>query len=108
DSKFDKADVLAWLNAHPLALRAIQSPGDLLALCADFDSYGNDGSPQERADRWLRSIGMQQLPQDSPRSWRTYAAADCVTAMIETHALDRATVLQERTFTGWSSVVPSS
>lgn len=106
DSKFDKDEVLAWLDAHPAVLRAIHSPGDLLALCADFDTYGSDGSPQERAERWLRSIGVKALPQDAPRSWSTYAAADCVTAMMVAHALARSTVLQERSFAEWSSVVP--
>jgi hypothetical protein len=107
DTKFDKDELLAWLDQLPAVLRAIQSPGDLLALCADFDSYGSDGAPQDRAERWLRSFGVKALPEDAPRSWATYGAADCVTAMVVAHALDRATVLQERSFTAWSALVPS-
>lgn len=106
DTKLDKDEVLAWLNERPAVLRAVQSPGDLLALCADFDAYGSEGEAQERAERWLRSIGVRALPEDAPRSWANYAAADCVTAMMEAHTLDRATVLHERSFSGWSALVP--
>lgn len=108
DTKLDKDDVLAWLNAHPSVLRAVESPGDLLALCADFDTYGSEGAPHERAERWLRSLGVKSLPEDTPRSWGDYAAADCVIAMTEAHALDRGTASQERTFKAWSSSVPQA
>jgi len=107
DTKCDRHDVLAWLDQHPAVLRAVQSPGDLLALCADFDAYGSDGAPRERAERWLRSVGAKALPEDTPRSWATYGAADCVTTMIAAHARDRATALQERSFTAWSALVPA-
>lgn len=106
DTKFEKDEVLTWLEEHPAVLRAVQSPGDLLALCADFDAYGSDGAPQERAERWLRSIGVKALPEDVPRSWAAYGAADCVIAMTVSHALDRTVVLQERSFAAWSAVVP--
>ena len=108
DTKFDKDELLAWLDQHAAVLRAIQSPGDLLALCADFDSYGSDGAPPDRAERWLRSVGVRALPDETPRSWASYGAADCVTAIVVAHALDRATVLQERSFTAWSDLVPSA
>lgn len=107
DTKFDKDAVLAWLNARPSVLRAIESPGDLLSLCADFDAYGRDGSPRERAERWLRSIGVKALPPEAPRSWVAYESADCVSAMMVAHAFDRATALHERSFAGWAGVVPS-
>lgn len=106
DTKFDMNEVLKWLDEYPAVLRAVQTPGDLLALCADFDAFGSDGTPQARAERWLRSIGVKALPEDAPRSWTTYGAADCVTSMAVAHALDRTTALQERTFTAWSEIVP--
>lgn len=106
DTKFDKDGVLRWLDEHPAVRRAVQTPGDLLALCADFDAYGSEGPPQERAERWLRTIGVKALPDDAPRSWTTYAAADCVTEMVAAHALDRTTGLQERPFAAWRTVVP--
>lgn len=106
DTKFDKDGVLRWLDEHPAVHRAVQTPGDLLALCADFDAYGSEGTPHERAERWLRTIGMKALPDDAPRSWATYGAADCVTEMVVAHALDRTTALQERPFAAWRTVVP--
>jgi len=108
DTKLDKDDVLAWLEANPSVLRSIQSPGDLLALCADFDLYGSEGTPQERAERWFRSIGVKSLPDDGPRTWMKYAASDCVITMAEVNALDRTTALHERSFARWSELVPPS
>ncbi|MCK6590981.1 MAG: hypothetical protein L6Q76_25795, partial [Polyangiaceae bacterium] len=49
---------------------------------------------------------MKALPDDAPRSWATYGAADCVTEMVVAHALDRTTALQERPFAAWRTVVP--
>lgn len=106
DTKFDKDGVLRWLDEHPAVRRAVQTPGDLLALCADFDAYGSEGAPQERAERWLRTIGVKALPDDAPRSWTTYTAADCVTEMVAAHVFDRTMTLQERPFAEWRTVVP--
>lgn len=105
DSKFDRKAVLKWLEARPWLLRAVQSPRDLLALCADFDAYGEDGSPEQRAERWLRTIGTKALPEDEPRYCSANAAADCVVRMIEVHTFDRETALQARSFEGWANLI---
>jgi hypothetical protein len=107
DTKFEKDELLTWLDKFPAIRRAIQSPGDLLALCSDFDVYGSDGAPHERALRWLRDVGVKALPEDAPSSWATYVAADCVSDIVVGNALNRATALQERSFAEWHAFVPA-
>lgn len=106
DTKFAAADVIEWLDKTPWVRRAIQTPGELLALCADFDKYGTEGTPDERARRWLGTIGVKALPDDAPSTWVTHEAEKSIVAMIEAHALDRSTVMDERSFAGWATVVP--
>jgi len=59
DTKLDVEDVRAWIREREARQRAIRTPGDLLALCADFDQFGAGASLVERSERWLETFGRQ-------------------------------------------------
>ena len=72
DTKLEVKAVCQWLAEHDPDETMVATPGDMLALCADFDAHGGleDVSPWHRARRWLASVGLGMLPADAPATWR--------------------------------------
>jgi hypothetical protein len=108
DSKLDRAEMEKWLRERPEIRRALRTPGELLALCADFDLYGADGSPEGRALRWLELVGLRALPAGAPAAWVRHVALPCLQAMLETDALEVSVAWGERSFQEWVSLVPAA
>ena len=106
DTKFDRDDVLAWFVEHPTVASSVRTPGELLALCADFDLYGVDGSIGDRAERWLDGFMNRGLPEDAPMTWRSQGAADCFRAAVVAHIREQAVALNHRSFAQWTDLVP--
>ena len=63
--------------------------------------YGADGTPEERARRWLELIGLRTLPVRAPAVWVRHAALPCLQGMLETDAMERASAWGERSFQEW-------
>lgn len=106
DTKLDKEVALAWQRRNPGVAQEIQTPGDLLALCADLDQHGDDGSARDRATRWLETVGVRSLPPDTPATWRDHASMKSLREMIQGNLTDQARALGHRPFEHWAELVP--
>lgn len=106
DTKLDSEEVREWLKVHTTIASSIQTPGELLALCADFDLYGKDGSIGKRAARWLDGYIHRGLPEDTPITWRSQGAADCFRAGVVAHIGESEVALNHRSFKQWEELVP--
>jgi hypothetical protein len=74
DTKLERDAVTEWLREHDPEGRIVATPGDLLALCADFDVHGRARNPTKRAHHWLAAMGMPMLPADAPPTWKKRSA----------------------------------
>ncbi len=85
DTHLIKNDVLEFLDRHDPRGEHFATPGALLALCADFDRYGAEGTPSVRARRWIRQVGPTMLSDDAPATWRARASAKTYEALAVGH-----------------------
>lgn len=106
--KFVKEHVLDWIERFDPDGALVATPGDILALCADFDTFGPDaGSFGHRAKRWLENIGTKAAPA-APEGWATLSVADVYAALAEADlkAIERR--LGGRTQKQWAQLLPST
>lgn len=86
DTRLVMAEVLDWLKRHDPRGVLIATPGDLLALCADFDAHGTDEADLvRRSRRWLEEVGVAMLPADAPSTWRNHAATATYREVVRAH-----------------------
>lgn len=105
DTKLEAEHVLAWIHAHEARRRAIRTPGDLLALCADFDQFGAGASLVERSGRWLETFGQRWLPDDAPRTWVARGALAAYHELIQADLRDTSFVHGHRPFARWAELM---
>ncbi|MGE3670333.1 MAG: hypothetical protein AB7K71_11770 [Polyangiaceae bacterium] len=107
ETRFSADEVATWLDAQPEVRDAIQTPGDLLALCADFDLHADDATPEARAARWLETFGTRMLPV-AAQAWSKRWATNCVRSLVRKDLLDVSVRLHERTRAQWTALVPAA
>ena len=104
DTKMDKNEVLKWLDEQALSVR---TPGDLLALCADFDStYDPESKAWKRAQSWLEKTGPSMLPEDAPSSWKKHVALKTYNKIIDRYMRDTAVRHGYFKEEDWAKLVP--
>lgn len=87
ETAFDAATVRAWLDRHDADGRIVSSPGDLLALCADFDRDAEEGGLAERASRWLRRFGFRDAAGPA-KAWGEKVGAEAFAAAVRSRFED--------------------
>jgi hypothetical protein len=108
ESKLRKADIVQWLERHDPSSELIATPGDLLALCADFHLNGpDDASLARRAKRWLETAGVASIPEDAPRTWAKQVAVKVHESLIAGHLHDTSARLGALLTEGWAKHVPA-
>jgi hypothetical protein len=105
DTKLEVGHVLAWIRAHEARQRAIRTPGDLLALCADFDQFGAGASLVERSERWLETFGQRWLPADAPRTWAARGALAAYREIVRADLRDTSFVHGQRPLARWAELM---
>ncbi|MEK6607338.1 MAG: hypothetical protein AABZ30_06735 [Myxococcota bacterium] len=108
DTRLQRDDVLAWLEHHDRLGRLVATPGDVLALCADFDAHGDDDSDLvERGRRWLEEVGATLLPADAPPTWRRHAATKAYRSSAVAHLHDTSQAFGSVDAEEWCGLVPA-
>lgn len=109
DTKLVKQDVFDWLARHDPRGVLVGTPGDLLALCADFDAWGSDGAGTAvRGRRWLDELGIAMLPEDTPSTWRCHAAARAYAALVSSHLRTTSRVFGTLSSESWEELIPDA
>ncbi|MCE9580086.1 MAG: hypothetical protein K8W52_43625 [Deltaproteobacteria bacterium] len=107
ETKLVKEHVLRWLDQHDPRGELVGTPGDLLALCADFDAHGpGEEGLAERGARWLRDVGIGMLPADTPGTWRTHVAESAFAELAKGHANDTTHAFGTLDAKGWADLLP--
>lgn len=108
DTKLIKSDVLDWLLRHDPSGRLVATPGDLLALCSEFDLHGGGiDDLHERAGRWLDDVAPAMFPTEVPTTWRKHAAARTYRSLAEEHLRGVGRAFGTLDSEIWSSLVPA-
>jgi hypothetical protein len=108
-TKLVKEEVLEWLERHDPTGDLVATPGDVLALCSDFDLHGGDGATMTtRARRWLDRVGVMSFPGEVPGSWRKHVGAKAFASLGWSHAQDTASPLGSLDGKAWSAHVSAS
>lgn len=86
DGKVRAADVEEWLARTDPRGTLFATPGDVLALCAEFDAFGpGHDSLKERAARWARQVAPTMIPVDAPTTWRASGIDETLSALAHAH-----------------------
>lgn len=102
-------EVLDWLARHDPTGEVLPTPGDVLALCSDFDVHGADRvTITTRAGRWLDRVGVASFPSEVPTSWRKHVGAKAFSSLAWGHMQDVATPLGSLDGKAWSARVSVS
>lgn len=90
DSKLQVADVECWLAATDPREILFSTPGDVLALCAEFDAFGPglDMGLAKRATRWAKHVATAMVPGDAPSTWRARGVAETLAKLSRAHLAD--------------------
>ncbi|MFO0750888.1 MAG: hypothetical protein U1F43_35235 [Myxococcota bacterium] len=88
----DTAVVADWLAANDPDEMSVATPGDLLALCADFNHQdADDVARPARARRWIDRVGVPGLPIDVAPTWARQVAGRAIAELAAAHVEDVAT-----------------
>lgn len=105
--RFDLRGLLRWLEARDPSGVIVASPGDLLALCADFDAHGTGRTTlAKRAERWLSSVGRDRFGDLAPKAWRNKLAARTYGGLLEAQLRELRLSLSETSPRDWERLVP--
>jgi hypothetical protein len=105
DTKLEVEHMLTWIREREARQRAIRTPGDLLALCSDFDQFGVGASLVKRSQRWLEAFGQGWLPGDAPRTWVARGARAAYRELVRTDLRDTSLVHGHRPLARWAELV---
>lgn len=108
DTKLLKTEVLEWLSSHDPSGRLVATPGDLLALCAEFDVWGSGlGDLHACAGLWLEGVGVAMFSADVPTTWRKHAAAKTYRSIAWEHLRRVGRRFGTLDSDAWGSIVPA-
>lgn len=107
DTRLEVDRVRAWLRQHDPRGEVVSTPGDLLALCADFHGFGREGSPRRRASRWLKTVAPSMLPDEAPPTWKKRGAVPTYRAAVLADLDDATSSFGTRSLTRWAALVPA-
>ena len=106
-TRLDVLSLERWLEENDPSGEIVASPGDLVALCADFDAHGAQGAALgRRAERWLRDVGTRQVGDHVPAAWKQRLAARSYASMLQTQFRDLHTSLSATSLDAWERLVP--
>lgn len=106
ETKFDPRLVAAWLERHDAHGELVASPGDLLALCADFDRESDEATLAARARRWLERFGFRALTGPG-RAWGDRLGTDALSQMVGRRFASIAQAHGAAEAEEWSSLLPA-
>lgn len=107
DTKFDHAELLAWLEMNDPDEALVGTPGDLLALAAEWHTHGGGAPLVQMATRWTKRILTQPTgaPSDA-KIWCRRAGSSAYRTLASTRALDHAPLSRGLAVHEWEGLVP--
>lgn len=106
DTKLERKAVEQWLREHDPSGRIVATPGDLLALCADFDAHGREGTAAQRGRRWFAAAGLPMVPMEAPATWRKRSAEQTYQRLVTAEVWHRPKRYGSLDAADWSTLLP--
>lgn len=109
DTQLFFKDLFEWLRHNDPLHSKVNSFGDLLALCADFDVHGGSAATlPERANRWLEAVAPSMIPDEAPSAWRRHAMIRTLRGLAVARLHDNLSGYGPKSACQWGNLIPTT